>query len=140
VAPDGTLSGLAWGENIGWINFGGVAGLDDLPQPARFECADPPAEPLSRLTGYVWGENVGWINLDDTTHYVSVDAATTPLECDLDHNGVVDGLDVGLFVDFLLATSDPDWRDICSGDVEATPDHTIDMDDVEGFVTCLLNS
>jgi hypothetical protein len=138
IDPDGDLHGLAWGENIGWVNFDGGA-LANPPQPARIECADPPTETLSRLTGYVWGENVGWINLDDTAHYVSVDAATTPIECDLNHDGVLDGLDIGLFVDFLLATGQPDWRDICSGDVEVAPNHVIDVDDVEEFVTCLLN-
>ena len=88
---------------------------------------------------YVWGENVGWLNLDDTAHHVSVDADTTPIDCDMNHDGLVNGLDVQLFVDFLLLTSTPDWRDVCSGDVEATPDWTIDLDDVASFVACLLN-
>lgn len=139
VAADGTLSGLAWGENIGWINFGGVVGLDDLPQPAMIECADPPTEPLSRLIGLVWGENVGWINLDDATHYVSVDAATTPIDCDMNHDGVANGMDIQVLIDFLVMTTTPDWRDVCSGDLETPPDGTIDLDDVAVFVNCLLN-
>ncbi len=138
IDADGDLHGLAWGENIGWINFDGGA-LATPPQPARIECPDPPAEPLSRLTGYVWGENVGWINLDDTTHYVSVDAATTPLDCDMNHDDAVNGLDIQFFVDFLLLNSMPDWQDVCSGDVEAVADQAIDMDDVDDFVACLLN-
>ncbi len=52
---------------------------------------------------------------------------------------MVDGLDIRLFTDFLLAIRQPDWRDVCSGDVEAAPDRMIDLDDVVDFVDCLLN-
>jgi len=45
-ADTGELLGLAWGENIGWINFDGVA-MADPPQPARVESC--------RLHGYAWG-------------------------------------------------------------------------------------
>lgn len=137
IDPDGTLHGMAWGENIGWVNFDGGA-LATPPKPARIDCAAPPGLPLARLSGFVWGENVGWINLDHGIHFVSVDAATTPIACDMNHDGLVDGLDIQLFSDFLLLASPPDWRDVCSGDVEATPDGTIDPDDVADFVACLL--
>ena len=40
----------AWGENIGWINFGTSQGNVDAG--------------TSALTGYAWGENVGWISLN----------------------------------------------------------------------------
>lgn len=136
IDSGGDLYGLAWGENIGWINFDSGA-LAIPPAPARIECPDPPMQPLSRLTGYVWGENVGWISLDDTTHYVSVDAATTPVDCDMNHDGLPDGDDIALFVEYLL-NSGADWRDVCSGDVEAVPDQVINLDDVADFVACLL--
>ncbi|MCG8405372.1 MAG: hypothetical protein MI923_09260 [Phycisphaerales bacterium] len=138
IDADGDLHGFAWGENIGWINFDGGA-LATPPLPARIECAAPPGQPLARLVGYVWGENVGWINLDDLVNFVSVDAATTPIDCDMDHNGVPNGLDIQLFVNFVLMTDTPDWRDVCSGDLEAVPDSMIDFDDVVEFVDCLLN-
>ena len=42
----------AWGENMGWVNFGcdncSVAVTD------------------SAVTGYAWNENYGWINLSPT--------------------------------------------------------------------------
>ncbi len=85
-----------------------------------------------------WGENVGWINLDDTTHFVSVDAASSPIACDTNHDGLVNGGDVQSFIDFVLLNSSPDWRDVCSGDVEAVPDKVIELDDVANFVDCLL--
>jgi hypothetical protein len=46
----GNLSGYAWGENVGWINFeptGGGVRID-------------PASGV--FSGYAWGENIGWIN------------------------------------------------------------------------------
>lgn len=39
----------AWGENIGWINWGTTQGDVDVS--------------ASDIDGYAWGENVGWISL-----------------------------------------------------------------------------
>ena len=61
----GNLTGLAWGENVGWINFNGGAEAAP-PQPARLDRS------AARLRGYAWGENIGWISLDDATHFVGV--------------------------------------------------------------------
>jgi hypothetical protein len=139
IDPDGDLHGYAWGENVGWINFDGGA-LATPPQPARIVCANPPGQPLARLTGYAWGENIGWINLADLTpgKYVSVDAAATPLLCDVNHDGIKNGGDIQAFVARLIAGG-ADWRDVCSGDVEAVPNGMIDPGDVPAFVTCLLS-
>src|SRR5690606_19280924 len=66
IAPDGTLFGYAWGENIGWVNFSTSAlGVDR----ARLDTA------AARFRGYAWGENVGWINLNDATHFVGAGPA-----------------------------------------------------------------
>lgn len=50
-AADGTLSGYAWSENAGWINFapsgGGVT-----------------VDTAGNLKGYAWGENLGWISFN----------------------------------------------------------------------------
>jgi hypothetical protein len=134
VNSDGTLHGYAWGENIGWINFDGGA-MATPAQPARIVCA--PAGELARLTGFVWGENIGWVNLSDLapTKFVAVDAATTPLTCDMNHDGVDNGADVRLFISHLL-NGTGDWRDVCSGDQSGNS--TIDLSDVSPFVTCLL--
>ena len=48
---DGTLHGMAWGENVGWINFDGGA-MATPPDPARIECD-------GRLNGYVCHEPRG---------------------------------------------------------------------------------
>jgi hypothetical protein len=54
VAWAGNLSGYAWGENVGWINFNPSQG----PGVTVTDAA---------VTGYAWGENIGWINLGPTT-------------------------------------------------------------------------
>ncbi len=53
---DGTIDNTykyAWGENIGWINFGTSGGNVHITDSA--------------LTGYAWSDNYGWINLAPTT-------------------------------------------------------------------------
>ncbi len=40
----------AWGENVGWINFGTDEGDVYISDTA--------------ITGYAWGENIGWISLN----------------------------------------------------------------------------
>ncbi len=50
---DGTIDDTyryAWGENIGWVDFGSEAGDVHVTDTA--------------LSGYAYGENIGWINLD----------------------------------------------------------------------------
>src|SRR3989344_1583849 len=52
-AATGTIDGTykyAWGENVGWINFGTSEGNVVVND--------------SELTGYAWGENIGWISLN----------------------------------------------------------------------------
>ncbi|MEL6330194.1 MAG: hypothetical protein AAFR38_11075 [Planctomycetota bacterium] len=56
--PD-PVNKFAWGENVGWINFG------DSPSPDNFlgrQIIDG-ASPSTFLQGFAWGENIGWINL-----------------------------------------------------------------------------
>ena len=43
----------AWGENLGWVNFGTSGGAVRVSDTA--------------LTGYAWNENYGWINLNPAT-------------------------------------------------------------------------
>ncbi|MCZ6816132.1 MAG: hypothetical protein O7F76_05470, partial [Planctomycetota bacterium] len=61
------------------------------------------------------------------------------LDCDMNHDGVPNGLDIQLFVEFVLSANTPNWRDVCSGDLEEPPDQTIDPDDVAKFIDCLLS-
>lgn len=59
-STDGTIDlsdKYAWGENIGWLNFGTTEGNVHITDSA--------------LTGYIWGENIGWISLNCSNHGVS---------------------------------------------------------------------
>jgi hypothetical protein len=59
---DGTIDTTykyAWGENIGWINFGTEGGNVHVTD--------------SGLTGYAWSQNYGWINLSPSTSGVDND-------------------------------------------------------------------
>jgi len=47
----GNLSGYAWGENVGWINFSSAYHQVVINSSGEF-------------TNYAWGENVGWINMN----------------------------------------------------------------------------
>lgn len=91
------------------------------------------------MGGFIWGGNIGWIGLSDITlgKFVSVDAATEPVDCDLNHDGAVNGLDIRFFVDVVPLSATPDWRDVCSGDVEPPVNQMIDLDHVSNFVDCM---
>jgi hypothetical protein len=54
---DGTIDSTykyAWGENVGYIDFGSTAGNVHITDTA--------------LSGYAYGENIGWINLSTVTN------------------------------------------------------------------------
>jgi len=54
---DGTIDSTyryAWGENIGFVDFGSTAGNVHITDTA--------------LSGYAYGENIGWINLSTVTN------------------------------------------------------------------------
>ena len=50
----GNLSGYAWGENIGWLNFDDTS-VNDYSQVV--------IDGSGNFTNYAWGENVGWVNM-----------------------------------------------------------------------------
>ena len=52
---NGNLSGYAWGENVGWINFNPYYNDDYHPVAINSN---------GEFTNYAWGENVGWINMN----------------------------------------------------------------------------
>ena len=108
VDRNGKLSGFAWGENTGWINFG------------PFENNDAPQVQISETgyfagvdgdIGYAWSENYGWIKFDCTVktdclrtdyrpiRYRSDNLTSTLPQCsnnqDDDDDGLTDGEDPG---------------------------------------------
>ncbi len=85
--PQGTLYGLAWGENTGWIDFG----IDTVNnQPGVF------VDQGGYFQGFAWSETVGWLAFGDVTT-LSDKAQTTwrpVLGLDSDEDGVVDTVDL----------------------------------------------
>jgi hypothetical protein len=70
----GYLTGLAWGENIGWIKLG-----DDTGGPYNNNSATDwgvNLDAAGNLSGYAWGENVGWIKFNPDHGGVMVDMVT----------------------------------------------------------------
>jgi hypothetical protein len=60
VMPGGFLRGMAYGANIGWINF-------ETNGNARVDLV------TGKLDGYVYGANVGWISLSNSQAHVQTD-------------------------------------------------------------------
>ena len=51
LLPDGKLRGLAWGANIGWINFEDTGDARIVPA-------------TNKITGMAWSAGTGWISFD----------------------------------------------------------------------------
>ena len=58
AAVGDNVSGYAWSENIGWINFNGSNYGVNIEQNGKF-------------SGYAWSENIGWINFAPIGPYPS---------------------------------------------------------------------
>ena len=57
------LSGYAWCENAGWVNF----------NTSAYNPAGVSIDVSGNLSGFAWGEKVGWIKFDSTNGGVSID-------------------------------------------------------------------
>lgn len=65
---DSALSGYAWGENIGWISLN--CSNTSSCATVNYKVANNGAGTLS---GYGWGENIGWVNFSPTYGGVTID-------------------------------------------------------------------
>lgn len=69
--PDGKLRGLAWGANIGWLNFE--------------HTGDPRIDPVTnQLLGHAWSASLGWIALTTPAGGIFV------IDSDTDDDGLPD--------------------------------------------------
>jgi hypothetical protein len=71
VMPGGYLRGMAYGANIGWINF-------ETNGNARVDLT------TGALSGYAYGANVGWISLSNVQAFVQTDALNWGPDTDAD--------------------------------------------------------
>jgi len=89
LAANGKLTGYAWGENIGWINFG----------HAQCDAAISPAS--GEFSGHAWGENIGWLTFKGTAPGYGVRTLAFDTQPQgtpnwwLDHHGVTEAYDAG---------------------------------------------
>lgn len=100
-STDGTIDSThkyAWGENIGWVNFGTTEGNVHVTDPAltgyawspkigwislncsnTSSCADVDFKVSNNgqgsLSGYAWSENIGWINFNPASGGVSINSS-----------------------------------------------------------------
>jgi hypothetical protein len=81
----GNLHGLAYGANIGWLNFTNRDGTG-----ASY--AGPKVDLLTgRLSGFVWSANCGWISLSNGFAFVQTDAILRGVDSDGD--GIADAFE-----------------------------------------------
>jgi len=88
-AIDGTIGSTykyAWGENIGWINFGttngnvhitdsGLSGYALSETVGWIYLDDVANDSEGNLSGYAWGENVGYIDFNPTNGGVVINSS-----------------------------------------------------------------
>jgi len=86
---DGTIDltyKYAWGENVGWINFGttngnvhvtdsGLSGYALGENIGWIYLGDITNDGEGNLSGYAWGENVGWIKFNPTKGGVVINSS-----------------------------------------------------------------
>lgn len=78
VMPGGYLRGMAYGANIGWINF-------ETNGNARVDLA------TGTFSGYAYGANVGWISLSNALAHVKTDSLDWG--SDTDGDGIPDAFE-----------------------------------------------
>jgi hypothetical protein len=125
VNHDGTglLRGLAYGANIGWINF-------ETTGNPRFDPA------TGNFSGYAWSANCGWINLGNGTFYVKTN--TVAPGADTDNDGIADAWErqkVGNLVD-LTATGNRDGdpaSDVAEYAADSNPTDPLDWLRITAF-------
>ncbi len=88
-STDGTIDQTyryAWGENIGWIDFGtangnvhvtaaGLSGYALSETVGWINLGSVANDGSGRLSGYAWSENTGWINFSPTNGGVTINAS-----------------------------------------------------------------
>ncbi len=103
VLPGGYLRGMAYGANIGWINF-------ETNGNARVDLV------TGKLDGYAYGANVGWISLSNSQAHVQTDYLDWGP--DTDGDGIPDAYEYARSGSLTNLTSGGDFDDDGAGDLE----------------------
>ena len=101
VMPGGYLRGMAYGANIGWINF-------ETNGNARVNLV------TGKLDGYAYGANVGWISLSNSQAHVQTDYLDWGP--DTDGDGIPDAYEYATTGNLTNLTAGGDFDNDGSGD------------------------
>jgi hypothetical protein len=98
------LRGLAYGANIGWVNFDSTTN----PFPGSIPLGMRPQLSLftGTLSGYAYSANCGWINLNDINGKVQTDHVL--MGVDSDGDGIADAFEYQYFGNLTTATGTSD--------------------------------
>jgi hypothetical protein len=114
VLPGGSLRGMAYGANIGWINF-------ETNGNARVDLV------TGKLDGYAYGANVGWISLSNSQAHVQTDFLDWGPDSDGD--GIPDAYEYVTTGSLTNLTTGGDFDDDGAGDRE---EFLADTDPLDG--------
>ena len=103
VLPGGYLRGMAYGANIGWINF-------ETNGNARVNLV------TGKLDGYAYGANVGWISLSNSQAHVQTDYLSWGPDSDGD--GIPDAYEYANTGNLTNLTAGGDFDGDGSGDLD----------------------
>ncbi len=59
------VSGWAWSENIGWLNFNSVSELSGESYGVSVSTASKSTGGTDNFSGHAWSENIGWVSFGD---------------------------------------------------------------------------
>ena len=114
VMPGGYLRGMAYGANIGWINF-------ETNGNARVDLT------TGALSGYAYGANIGWISLSNAQAFVQSD--TLDWGPDTDGDGIPDAYEYASTGSLTNLTAGGDFDIDGAGDKE---EFLADTDPLDG--------
>ncbi len=101
ILPGGYLRGMAYGANIGWINF-------ETNGNARVDLT------TGKLDGYAYGANVGWISLSNSQAHVQTDFLDWGP--DTDGDGIPDAYEYAMTGGLTSLTAGGDFDNDGAGD------------------------
>lgn len=114
ILPGGYLRGMAYGANIGWVNF-------ETNGNARVDLT------TGKLDGYAYGANVGWISLSNSQAHVQTDFLDWGP--DTDGDGIPDAYEYAETGKLTNLTASGDVDDDGSGDLD---EFLADTDPLDG--------
>jgi len=125
LVTDTKLTGYAWGENIGWVSLS--CENTDSCGTVNFGVKN---DGDGNLSGYAWGENIGWVSFSSDDHSVQIDEQGI-------FSGYAWGENIG-WISFNCANTDScgtvnfsvktSWKKTSAGDTVSVPSINVEAD------------